>query len=108
MTQSSFQSFTKAQNRMPPGKTMDGWCTALRSGLAWLRATLPRESRIRFNNEFMPLLHHTKQETLGQNDSNSWYLVYIGIREGSRKRGYAKKLIEWGTKQVSDWKARSP
>ncbi|KAL9585075.1 MAG: hypothetical protein Q9212_001739 [Teloschistes hypoglaucus] len=85
---------------MPPGKTMDGWCTALRSGLAWLRATLPRESRIRFNNEFLPLLHHTKQETLGQNDNNSWYLVYIGIRENSRKKGYGRKLIEWGTKQA--------
>ncbi|KAL9585854.1 MAG: hypothetical protein Q9203_004082 [Teloschistes exilis] len=85
---------------MPPGKTMDGWCTAIRSGLAWLRATLPRESRIRFNNEFLPLLHHTKQETLGQNDNDSWYLVYIGTREEGRYKGYCKKLIEWGTKQA--------
>lgn len=99
---------------MPPGKNMDGALTAFRCGLMWLKMTLSKESKIRFHNEFLPLLHRTKQETLGKNDTDSWYLVYIGTKLEGRNKGYARKLIEWGTKQVSnrrlevhDWRMKS-
>ncbi|KAL8665946.1 MAG: hypothetical protein Q9202_001882 [Teloschistes flavicans] len=85
---------------MPPGKNMDGALTAFRCGLMWLKMTLSKESKIRFHNEFLPLLHRTKQETLGKNDTDSWYLVYIGTKLEGRNKGYARKLIEWGTKQA--------
>ena len=87
---------------MPPGKNMDDRLTMLRSGMYWLDFKLSKEGRKRFSQEFMPLLHRTKYETLGEIDNDSWYLVYIGTKPEARGRGYARKLIEHVTKQVSD------
>lgn len=86
---------------MPPGKNMDDWWTIFRSGLWRLWFLYSREARTRFYSEFLPLLHHTKTEVMGERDDNSMYLVYIGTKPSARGKGYARKLIEHGTSMVS-------
>lgn len=85
---------------MPPRKNMDDFCTMLWSGMYGLNWKLSREGKKRFFDEFVPLMHDTKHRVLGPDDDNSWYLVYIGTRPGSRGKGYAKSLIEYTTKQA--------
>lgn len=85
---------------MPPGKNMDDWFTIFRSGMWRLKFQLSNEGNKRFFEEFLPLLHKTKEEVMGDRDDESWYLVYIGTRPESRGKGYARKLIEHITKKV--------
>ena len=85
---------------MPPGKNMDDWFTIFRSGMWRLKFQLSTEGNKRFFEEFLPLLHKTKEEVMGDRDNESWYLVYIGTRPESRGKGYARKLIEHVTKKV--------
>lgn len=87
---------------MKPGKNMDDFLTMLRSRMLFLRCKLSTEGNKRFFTEFIPLLHDTKHDVLGKYDDDSWYLVYIGTKPGSRGKGYAKTLIEYTTKQVSE------
>ena len=79
---------------------MDDWITIVRSGMYKFRYKLSKEGRKRFFDEFLPLLHNTKLEVMKEHDQNSWYLVYIGTKPGSRGNGYARTLIEQNTKQV--------
>ncbi|KAK4941109.1 hypothetical protein LTR10_018909 [Elasticomyces elasticus] len=83
---------------LPPGKNIDDWITILRSGMWRLGYKLSKEGRTRFFDEFLPLLHETKLEILGERDNNSWYLNYVGTKPEARRKGYAKKLIEYVTK----------
>jgi len=85
---------------MPPGKNMDDWWTILRSGMWRLFYKLSHEGKQRFYGEFLPLLHNTKHEVLGQRDDDSYYLVYIGTKPSARGKGYAKKLIEHGARMA--------
>ena len=85
---------------MPPGKNMDDWFTIFRSGLWRLYYKLSREGKARFYSEFLPLLHRTKEEVLGNRDDQSLYLVYIGTKPGARGKGYARALIEHGLAMV--------
>ena len=85
---------------MPPGQEFDDFCTMLRSGLLTLKWKFSKEGRIRFYDEFLPLLHDKKHEVLGVNDPHAWYLVYIGTKAESRGKGYAKALVEHTTKMV--------
>ena len=85
---------------MPPGKEFDDFCAQLWSGLLFLRFKLSKEGRIRFYDEFMPLLHEMKHEVLVKDDPRTWYLVYIGTKPESRGKGYAKAVVEFTTKQV--------
>lgn len=85
---------------MPPGKNMDDWFTILRSGMWRLNFQLSSEGKKRFFDEFLPLLHTTKQEVMGERDDDCWYLVYLGTKFHSRGRGYARKLIEHITGRV--------
>ena len=80
---------------------MDDYYTMFRSGMWRLRYKLTTEGAARFFEEFLPKLHEAKHKALGIDDDNSWYLVYIGTRPGSQKKGYAKALIEMVTKHVS-------
>ncbi|KAI4268650.1 MAG: hypothetical protein L6R38_007773 [Xanthoria sp. 2 TBL-2021] len=66
-----------------------------------LNRKLSVEGQDRFKKEFLPLLHRTKEEVLGNLDNDSWYLVYIGTKPESRGKGYARRLIEHVTTQVS-------
>ena len=101
-----------ADNRMPPGKNMDDIWTIIKSGMWRLYYKLSNEGRIRFFNEFFPLLNSTKYlptrrlssnkltsrlSVLGDRDAKSWYLVYLGTRPSSRGKGYARTLINYGT-----------
>lgn len=79
---------------MPPGKNMDDLWTILRSGMWRLWYKLSSEGKTRFYNEFLPLLHDTKHDVLGERDDESYYLVYLGSKPSARGKGYAKKLIE--------------
>lgn len=90
-------------DRMPPGRVVDDWLTCFRSGMWRLEYgwKLGTEAHTRYFREFIPLLHRTKQEVLGSRERDSWYLVYIGTRPGSRGRGYARALIEGVTQKVS-------
>jgi len=85
---------------LPPGKNIDDWFTILRSGMWRLGWKLSKEGRIRFFDEFLPLLAHSKQEVLGERNRNSWYLNYIGTKAEARGRGYARKLIEYVSKMA--------
>lgn len=85
---------------LPPGKNIDDWVTILRSGLWRMQFSLSKEGRERFFTEFLPLLGRTKATVLGERDSNSWYLNYIGTKKNARGKGHAKKLINYVTKQV--------
>lgn len=86
---------------MPPGKNMDDWFTILRSGMWRLNFQLSSEGKKRFFDEFLPLLHATKEDVMGERDADSWYLVYIGTKTASRSKGYARKLVEHITARVS-------
>ncbi len=66
-----------------------------------LRFELSAEGKKRIFDEFIPLLHDTKHEVLGELDNNSWYLVYIGTKTKARGQGHAKALVEDVKKQVS-------
>jgi len=90
---------------MPPGQNMDDYLTIFRSGLWRLNYRLSPEGRVRFFQEFMPLLHDTMHTTLGDRENEAWYLVYIGTRPCGRGKGYARKLIEHVTK-VADREGR--
>ena len=85
---------------LPPGKNIDDWMTILRSGMWRLSWKLSKEGRIRFFEEFLPLLGSSKAEVLGERDHNSWYLNYVGTKPEGRGRGYARKLIEHVTRMV--------
>ncbi|KAL8731620.1 MAG: hypothetical protein Q9166_003308 [cf. Caloplaca sp. 2 TL-2023] len=93
---------------MPPGKTMDDRLIMFRRGMWELNHKFSSEGKSRFQEEFLPLLHRTKEEVLGNLDNDSWYLVYIGTKPTSRGNGYARRLIEYVTDQVSDqiWKTQ--
>ena len=82
---------------------MDGFRARLLGGMQrWnLGTKLSAEGYKRFFSEFLPKLHTTKHHILQQNDEKSWYLVYVGTRPQSRKRGYARKLVEHTLKDVS-------
>ena len=79
---------------------MDDWLTIIRSGLWRLNFQLSKEGRKRFFDEFFPLLHDTKAQVMGARDDHSWYLVYIGTRASGRGKGYARKVVEYVTKQA--------
>ncbi|KAF8463508.1 hypothetical protein BDZ91DRAFT_620724, partial [Kalaharituber pfeilii] len=79
---------------MPPGQNMDDWWTILRSGMWKLWFKLSSEGRKRWFDEFLPKLHDTKEEVMGDRDPNSWYLVYIGVIPEAQGRGYSRKLVE--------------
>jgi ribosomal protein S18 acetylase RimI-like enzyme len=85
---------------MPPGKNMDDLWTILRSGMWRLWYKLSGEGKKRFYNEFLPLLHDTKHEVMGERDDNSYYLVYLGSKPSARGKGYARKLIEHMTEKA--------
>ncbi|KAL8819544.1 MAG: hypothetical protein Q9223_002040 [Gallowayella weberi] len=87
---------------MPPGTNMDDTLTMFDSSMWRMSRKLSDEGHYRFQREFLPLLHKTKEEVLGSLDNDSWYLVYIGTKPDSRGKGYAKQLIEYVTRQVSD------
>jgi ribosomal protein S18 acetylase RimI-like enzyme len=72
----------------------------LRSGMWRLYYQLSSCGRKRFFNDFLPLLHHTKEHVLGERDDDSWYLVYIGTRPEARGKGLGRKLIEHVTKKA--------
>lgn len=80
---------------LPPGKNIDDWWTILRSGLWRMNYRLSKEGKIRFFEEFLPLLGRTKAEVLGERDEKSWYLNYIGTKPSARGKGYARKLIDY-------------
>ncbi|CUS15794.1 unnamed protein product [Tuber aestivum] len=86
--------------RMPPGKNMDDWFTIFRSGMWRLWYKLTKEGKRRYFDEFMEILHRTKESVMGAQDSDTWYLVYVGVIPSARGRGYARKLIEYVTKQL--------
>ena len=88
-------------DRMPPGKNMDDFYTIVRSGMWRLNYKLSEEGKKRFFGEFLPMLHDTKTEVLGERDDLSWYLVYVGTRPSGRGKGYARALIEQVTAVVS-------
>ncbi|KAK5134049.1 hypothetical protein LTR08_006939 [Meristemomyces frigidus] len=79
---------------MPPGENMDDLLTICRSGMWRLKWQLTAEGRKRFFDEFLPLLHDTKEQVLGDRDNDSWYLVYLGTRPSGRGKGYARKVVE--------------
>ena len=85
---------------LPPGKNIDDWWTILRSGMWRLNWSLSQEGKERFFKEFLPLLGKSKAEVLGDRDQDSWYLNYIGTKATARGKGYAKKLVQYVTKQV--------
>lgn len=80
-------------NRVPPGKHLDGWWTQLRSGMWRLYFRLSPEGRQRYFREILPLLHDTKAAVLGDRDTDAWYLVYLGTKPNSQGRGYASRLL---------------
>ena len=88
---------------MPPGQNMEDWLTCFRSGMWRLQFgfKFSAEGHKRYFREFMPLLHETKHEVLGDCENESWYLVYIGTKPLARGKGYARALIESVTKEVS-------
>lgn len=85
---------------MPPGQDFDDFCCQLRSGLLTLRFKFSKEGRVRFFDEFFPLLHKAKHEALGKDEPHAWYLVYIGTKPSSRGKGFAKTLMEYTTRQA--------
>jgi hypothetical protein len=96
----STRNDTYHSSRLPPGKDIENWCTLFRSGLWRMYYKLSPEGRKRFFAEFLPLLHDTKRNVLGERDAESYYLVYLGTRPSEQRKGYGKALIEHVTRQV--------
>jgi len=90
---------------LPPGQNMDDYLTMFRSGMWRLNYRLSQEGRVRFFQEFFPLLHDAMHTTLGDREHEAWYLVYIGTRPAGRGKGHARKLIEQVTK-IADQEGR--
>ncbi len=88
---------------LPPGRDLDSWWTALRSGLWRLRLQLPAACRRRYYAELLPLLHATKQEVMGGQGGvdDSYYLLYLGTKPAARRRGHGQKLLEHMLSRVS-------
>ncbi|KAF1938202.1 hypothetical protein EJ02DRAFT_29741 [Clathrospora elynae] len=83
---------------MPPGQNMDDYMTIFRSGMWRLNYRLSAEGKRRFFDEFLPLLHDTMHTTLGQQEYEAWYLVYLGTKPSGRGKGHARKLVEHVTR----------
>ena len=79
---------------------MDDLLTIIRSGMWRLNYLLSREGKKRFFSEFLPLLHDTKAQVMNIRDNDSWYLVYLGTRPSGRGKGYARKVVEFVTRQA--------
>lgn len=79
---------------MPPNASMDNLLTFFRSGAWRLIYKLSRIGRKRFFSNTFPVLHQTKATVLGERNSSSYYLVYIGTKPSARGKGYARQLIE--------------
>ncbi|KAI1760867.1 hypothetical protein GGR53DRAFT_60871 [Hypoxylon sp. FL1150] len=79
---------------MPPGKEMDDLLTIMRSGMWRLYYQLSADGRKRYYNELLPVLHQAKVDTMGDRDSECYYLVYLGTKPSGQRRGYGRKLIE--------------
>lgn len=79
---------------------MDDLWTIMRSGMWRLRYKLSAEGKQRFYEEFLPLLHDTMHEVLGEREGEAYYLVYLGSKPSARGKGYARKLIEHMTLRV--------
>ena len=85
---------------------MDDYMTIFRSGMWRLIYQFSKEGKKRYFDEFLPLLHDTKAQVLGERDDDSWYLVYIGTKPSGRGKGYARKVIEYVT-QMADAEGRA-
>jgi len=85
---------------LPPGTNVDSFWTILRSGLWRLYYKLSVEGKKRFFEEFLPLLHDTKHDVMGERDDDSYYLVYLGSKPSARGKGYARKLIQHMTSKA--------
>ncbi|KAF7548802.1 hypothetical protein G7046_g8547 [Stylonectria norvegica] len=85
---------------LPPGETTDDWWTVFRSGTWRLYYQLSAEGRRRYHEEIIPVLHQTKEQVMGERDSDCYYLAYIGTKPNARGKGYAGKLIRDMTKKV--------
>lgn len=82
---------------MPPGQNMDDIWTIMRSGMWRLYFGLGKESKERYFNEFLPVLHDAKAEVMKERDDKSWYLIYLGTVPEARGKGYSRKLVEYVT-----------
>lgn len=87
---------------MPPGQNMDDWWTMFRSGMWKLYFKLSKEGRKRWFKEFLPKLHDTKHDVMGERDPNSWYLVYIGVTPEAQGRGFSRRLVEHVTEMADE------
>jgi len=85
---------------MPPGENMDDYLTIFRSGMWRLNYQLSKEGKKRFFEEFLPLLHDTKAQVMGERDDDHWYLVYLGTRPSGRGKGYARKVVDRVTRMA--------
>jgi hypothetical protein len=85
---------------MPPGKNMDDFSTMIRCGFWRLKWRYSAIGRARFFDEFLPLLHVTKEEVMKERDASSWYLVYLGTKSAARGRGLAGMLVRHVTEKV--------
>ncbi|KAI1337391.1 hypothetical protein F5Y15DRAFT_417858 [Xylariaceae sp. FL0016] len=85
---------------MPPGKEADDWLTIIRSGMWRLYYKLSAQGRKRYYDELLPVLHHTKQEVMGDRDNDCYYLVYLGTKPNGQRKGYGRKLLEQMAKKA--------
>lgn len=79
----------------PDSGNMENFWTLVRSGYlkyAWLTGA---EGRDRLFNGLFPLLHKTSHEVLGQAQTNTWSLIYLGSTPEARGKGNARAMFDF-------------
>ncbi|EPX71722.1 uncharacterized protein SOCG_03658 [Schizosaccharomyces octosporus yFS286] len=77
-----------------PGQRIDDWYTIFRSGLWRLSYKLGAENRHRFFKELIPLHNKVMPEAMAGRTHNFWYLMFVGVKENKRGKGYLRSLIQ--------------
>lgn len=76
-----------------PGSHSSIW-VQLRSGMLRFLWSLPSNTRRAFSEVFIPYMATNKQELLGEDSENCWYLCILATSLEGRGKGLARKLFE--------------
>lgn len=84
-----------------PGQEVDRW-TRLRSGMTRVYYMLGPNGRRILYEKLGVLMSDTKKQVLGPDSDNAWYLGMLATRKRARGKGYARLLVEEGTRHADE------
>lgn len=72
------------------------------SGMTGVYNATGPNGRRRLYNGLQPRVSAVRKEILGKDNANVWYLGYLATRKRARGKGYARKLVEVGTRRADE------